>query len=236
MQLVILASGRGSRLQNKTNKVPKCLVKLKGKPIIDYNLKFFNKFEKKIIVTGYKSHLIKRKLKSKNFKFIKNKKFANTNMVYSLFCASKIIKESIVVCYSDIVFDDKIYKILTNDITSIVVKNNWYKYWKKRMKTKDVLNDAENLIIKKGYVYSIGEKINKELPKCQFMGLIKIKYKDFLSLNFFFKDLKDKKIDFTSFLNLAIKNKIIKLRAYETKLFWLEIDSIKDLKVAEKLI
>ena len=60
MQLVILASGRGSRLQDKTKKIPKCLVKLKGKPIIDYNLKFFNKFKKKIIITGYKSQLIKK--------------------------------------------------------------------------------------------------------------------------------------------------------------------------------
>ena len=236
MQLVILASGRGSRLQNKTKKIPKCLVNLKNKPIIDYNLKFFNKFKKKIIVTGYKSQLIKKKLKNNNFKFVKNKKFSSTNMVYSLFCASKIIKESVVVCYSDIVFDDKIYKRLSKDITSIVVKNNWYKYWKKRMKKKDVLNDAENLIIKKGYVNSIGGKIIKKIPKCQFMGLIKINYKDFLSLKNFFKDLKNKKIDFTNFLNLAIKNKIIKLRAFETGLFWLEIDSLKDLKVAEKLI
>ena len=236
MQLVILASGRGSRLQDKTKKIPKCLVKLKGKPIIDYNLKFFNKFKKKIIITGYKSQLIKKKLKNENFKFVINKKFSSTNMVYSLFCASGIIKESVVICYSDIIFDDKIYKKLSKNITSIVVKNNWYEYWKKRMKTKDVLNDAENLIIKKGYVNSIGEKIIKKVPKCQFMGLIKIKYKDFLSLKIFFKGLKNKKIDFTNFLNLAINNKIIKLRAFETDLFWLEIDSVKDLKVAEKLI
>lgn len=236
MQLVVLASGRGSRLQYKTKKIPKCLVKLKGKPIIDYNFDFFNKFRKKIIITGYKSHLIEKRLKNHNFKFIRNTKFASTNMVYSLFCSSKIINESIVVCYADIIFDYRIYKKLTNDTTGIVVKNNWYKYWKKRMKSKDVLNDAENLIIKKGYVNSIGQKITKKLPRCQFMGLIKIKYRDFLSLKIFFKNLKNKKIDFTTFLNLAIKNKIIKLKAYETNLFWLEIDSLEDLKVAEKLI
>ena len=62
MQLVILASGRGSRLNRKTKKIPKCLVKLKNKSIIDYNLKFYKKFKKKIIITGYKSHLLKKKL------------------------------------------------------------------------------------------------------------------------------------------------------------------------------
>jgi|TARA_B100001971_G_C18258060_1_gene583993 choline kinase len=236
MQLVILASGRGSRLNRKTKKIPKCLVKLKNKSIIDYNLKFYKKFKKKIIITGYKSHLLKKKFMNNNFKFVENKKFSSTNMVYSLFCASKIINQSLVVCYSDIIFDYKIYKKLTKNTTSIVVKNNWYNYWKKRMSNKKILDDAEDLVIRKGYVNSIGGKIGKKLPKCQFMGLVKIKYKDFRSLKIFFTKLKNKKIDFTNFLNLAIKNKIIKLKAYETNLFWVEIDNIKDLKVAEKIV
>ena len=53
------------------------------------------------------------------------------------------------------------------------------------------------------------------------MGIIKFTYKDFKKLNKFFYLLKNKKIDFTSFLNLAINYKIIKLKAVETKSFWL---------------
>ena len=58
MQLVILASGKGSRLKNKTKNIPKCLVKINGKSIIDYNKKIFSEFKNIIIVTGYKSKLI----------------------------------------------------------------------------------------------------------------------------------------------------------------------------------
>ena len=36
MKLVVLASGRGSRLGILTNKVPKCMVKLDDTPIIGY--------------------------------------------------------------------------------------------------------------------------------------------------------------------------------------------------------
>ena len=43
MQLVILASGKGSRLKSKTKKIPKCLVKVNKISIIDYNKKFINK-------------------------------------------------------------------------------------------------------------------------------------------------------------------------------------------------
>ena len=155
-------------------------------------------------------------------------------MVYSLFCASRFIYEPIVVCYSDIIFDYKIYNLLKKNYTSIVVKSNWYKYWKERMSTNEVLNDAEVLIVKKGYVKTIGGKIHNNLPKNQFMGLIKITLKDFKKLKNFFYKLNNKKIDFTNFLNLAVKYKIIKLKAFETKRFWIEIDSIKDLKLAKK--
>ena len=68
------------------------------------------------------------------------------------------------------------------------------------------------------------------------MGLIKLKRNDFLNLrNFFFKK-KNFKIDFTRFLNLAIKSRKIDLQYYPTDKFWLEIDNINDIKIAEKLL
>ena len=50
------------------------------------------------------------------------------------------------------------------------------------MPIKKIFNDAEDLVIKKGYVKTIGGKINKNIPKNQFMGLIKITYEDFKKL------------------------------------------------------
>ena len=50
------------------------------------------------------------------------------------------------------------------------------------MAAKNILNDAENLTIKKdGKLNEIGNKIDKKkMPKYQFMGIIKIKKKSFL--------------------------------------------------------
>ena len=235
MQLVILASGKGSRLKNKTKNIPKCLVKINGKSIIDYNKKIFSEFKNIIIITGYKSKLIEEKFKNKKISFIKNKNFKTTNMVYSFFCASRCITKSVLICYADIIFNHKILHLLKKNHTSIVVKKNWFSYWKKRMSYKDIFDDAENITIKKNYVESIGGKINKNnIPRNQFMGIIKITLKDFKKLKKFFFKLKSYNIDFTSFLDLALKNKVIRLKAIETKLFWLEIDTIKDLKYAEK--
>ena len=54
MELIYLAAGRGSRLKKKTSRIPKCLVKVNNKPIIDYNLSFFLNFKKVNLILGYK--------------------------------------------------------------------------------------------------------------------------------------------------------------------------------------
>ena len=61
MQLIILASGKGSRLKEKTSKKPKCLVEVNGKPIIDYMSILIEK-KNTLIVTGYRANLLKKNL------------------------------------------------------------------------------------------------------------------------------------------------------------------------------
>ena len=46
MQLILLSAGRGSRLSKELRSKPKSLAKVNDKSIIEYNVKFFNKFKK----------------------------------------------------------------------------------------------------------------------------------------------------------------------------------------------
>ena len=87
----------------------------------------------------------------------------------------------------------------------------------------------------KNYIIEIGTKIEKKIPKFQFMGLIKLSSTSYKNLFNFFKN-KNKKIDFTSFLNEAIKLKKVKINYFVTKKKWIEIDNITDLKVANKIL
>ena len=112
MQLILLSAGRGSRLSQNLRKKPKSLAIINGKSILEHNTDFFNKFKKKYIITGYKGNLIKKFAKKNKFKIIHNIKYKSTNMVYSSFLATKFIKEDVVICYGDIIFDSSIYNIL----------------------------------------------------------------------------------------------------------------------------
>ena len=94
--------------------------------------------------------------------------------------------------------------------------------------------DAEDLKTKRNEIVSIGGKIKNKLPKYQFMGLIRINYKNLKKVKIFYDKIKNKKIDFTSFINQLIKNKITKFKFKETKKLWFEIDNKKDLLVAKK--
>ncbi len=238
MILVILAAGRGSRLKTKTKNTPKCLIKIGNNSIIDYIYPFVKKFEKTIIVTGYKAKLIKKKFKNnKKIFFAFNKRFKSTNMVYSLFQAKKLIKkkEDLVICYSDIIFDYRIYDLFKkNKKTFIPIKKDWLILWKKRMSMKKIKNDAENLTIKKDKLINIGGKIVKKFPNYQFMGLIKIVYNDFLAMEKIYKKISNLKIDFTSFLDQIVRNNKFNISCVKTNKFWFEIDTKEDFELAKK--
>ena len=59
MKTVILAGGLGSRLSEETNKVPKPMIKIGDKPIIEHIINHYLKFDFKefIICSGYKKEI-----------------------------------------------------------------------------------------------------------------------------------------------------------------------------------
>ena len=238
MNFIVLASGRGSRLNRITINKPKCLTKvIKNKTLLDFIYENFYENENNMISTGYKSYLIKNHFKKKNIKFIKNKDYLKTNMVESLMLSKKkLIKGDLIITYSDIFFDkkiiDQIRKIKGNVIP---VNTNWLNSWKKRYNTlKEIKKDAENLIVSKGKIKSIGNKIGNKLPKFQYMGIIKIDQKTFNNLRKFYKTLNNKKISLTEFINNSIESKTTEYKYYPSKYYWYEVDNYKDLKYLKK--
>jgi len=61
MKVVILAGGLGTRLSEETNLLPKPMVEIGGRPILWHIMKIYSYwgFNEFVILTGYKSHVIK---------------------------------------------------------------------------------------------------------------------------------------------------------------------------------
>ena len=238
MQLIILASGRGSRLKKNTKNKPKIFLNIfKDLTIFDFISKNFEKFKNVILVAGYKFKFVKKKILNFQINLVRNFNFKNTNMVESLFLTRRKITEDIIIVYGDIVFDDAIIdKLIKQRGSCLPLNSNWKEIWTKRMGSKKFKFDAEDVVTKGSKIVSIGNKITKKLPKLQFMGIAKFSKSDYFKLFKFYKKISNKKIDFTSFLNLSIKNKIIKLNFFQTQKRWLEIDNTKDYILAKKII
>lgn len=234
MQLIILAAGRGSRLPKKFRNSPKCLAKINKKPIINYNLEFFKKFKSRLIITGYRYKHLKNFCIDNRFKMIVNKKYKSTNMVHSMFLASKYIKTDVVVCYGDIIFDPKIFTLFKKEKNIMPINSNWLSIWKKRMTLKKIKKDAENLEIKKKLLISVGGSIKDEYPKYQYMGIFKLSKGSYLALNKLYKKINNKKIDMTNFINMALKLNKLTITTKIYKSYWYEIDTQKDLNLADK--
>ena len=239
MILIYLAAGMGKRLRKISKDKPKCFTIINKKKIIDYNKANFSLFKKVLIVTGYKSNLINKEFKlDKKIKLVHNKNYKITNMVESTFLVKKYIKKSdVVICYGDIIFNRSIIKklIKIKKKNLMPLNSNWLNLWKKRMNYKNIIKDAENIKIKNNYISEIGTKIKKKLPLLQFMGLIKLSNKSFNNLFDFYKT-KNRKIDFTSFINDSIKSGKIKINYFKTGKEWIEIDNVADIDVANKIL
>lgn len=235
MQLVILASGTGSRLMPYTKDRPKCMVEFKGKSMIDYLTPAFKNFDEVICITGYKKEILRNHLtKVNNLKFANNDFYESRNMVYSLFCAKDIIKSDIIISYSDIIYDLQILEDLVKyENSTIPVNGNWLDVWKKRMKEDEIINDAENLEIENNKIKSIGGKIIDKMPEFQYMGILKVKFEDFLAMKDYFLSLDietQSKIDMTSFINNLIAKKIVSFDVFKNYYNWIEIDSVEDIE------
>ena len=69
MKCVILAGGKGTRISEYTTSIPKPMVKIGSKPILEHIINYYIKFGFKdfIVASGYKTQSNKRLFKKKIF-------------------------------------------------------------------------------------------------------------------------------------------------------------------------
>lgn len=231
MNALILCAGMGSRF-NKEKKVskPKCLIEFNKKKIIDLQIKALNRNNIKniAIVTGYESQLINHcKIK----KIYINQKWNETNMIYSMFCASDWIdNKNCIISYGDIFYSASTISnlIKSQENINILYHEDFMKMWQGRY--KNPYDDLESFQVDEfGYLTEIGAKVTKkDNIMGQFMGLILIKKDGWKIINKELKKINISKIDFTSLLKYLIE-KNIRVKCFPTNDIWGEIDTKEDL-------
>ena len=245
MKAIILAAGQGKRLKPLTNDKPKCMINLFGKRIIDYQIEVFKKFgiSDIIVVTGFKSESVD----ISEIKIYQNHDFDRTNMVETLFCAKDELNDDVIVSYGDIVFEESVLEKLlsSNQDFSIVIDDNWKEYWGSRF--KEPINDVESLRLDSdNYILDIGKKVSSlEFIQGQYIGLMKFSTSATTIIKKIYEEMKNgenplnpemsfKQAYMTDFLQCLI-NKGMQLKAIPVNNKWLEVDTINDFELYEKM-
>ncbi len=243
--MLVLAAGQGTRLLPLTADRPKCLVELKGKPLLDWIVEHAHiaGINDIYVVTGYKANLID----SSNITKLSNERYFETNMVYTLWCAREQIEgHDVIISYGDICYKPEHLKDLIESDAEFAVADdkNWREYWCKRFERPE--DDAESLKIDDyGNILEIGYPIdNIEDVVGQYIGLVKISAKATKKIFATINEIKENNIvvngrDFDSLYMTDLLDYMVKADEIVTAVFidrgWVEIDDPHDLSVAEGL-
>lgn len=241
MKAIVLAAGQGTRLRPYTNERPKCMVELRGKPLIGHQVDVLHHagITDLHVVAGYLADRLTQPGLTKHI----NPAFASTNMVATLFCARELLTsdEDVIITYGDIVYESRVLEALVASDAPIAlgVDLDWRKFWEARM--DDPLSDAETLKLEDtDRIVELGKKpTSYDQIMGQYMGLIKIRADhvrklvdawDALDRDALYDGKDVDNMFMTSFLQHLI-DQGWDVRAAFTHNGWLEVDAPEDLEM-----
>jgi choline kinase len=105
MRGVILAAGRGSRLNGTANDSPKCLVEAGGVTLIERQIQVLRKagIDDISVVVGCQADRVRRAC-GHGITYVENTQYAQTNSMYSLWMSRPLLYEGFVVLNCDVLF------------------------------------------------------------------------------------------------------------------------------------
>lgn len=236
MKALILAAGRGSRLEGLTKDKPKCMYEFAGKTLLQWQVDALKTCANKVgVVVGYKSE----KINIPGISKIENSNWMNSNIISSLICAEEWVGGTeCIMSYSDIVYSRRLIEVLKLNRSefALIYNTKFKQLWIERFEKP--LEDLESFKIKNGYICEIGKKVkNIDDVEGQYMGLVRFgenglrKFIMYLSENFTMSQIE--RLDFTSSINSYIEDggKVVGIPTDE---LWLEFDNVSDTKLYKK--
>lgn len=235
MIAVILAAGRGSRLRPITDSLPKCLVKVNGIPILQYQLDAFQSagIRKIIIVTGYLSKQVDTyvsELPQNSFDIIivENKDYTHTNNMYSFWLTKEWVDDDILLSNGDVIFDPLIVKNLAAAEQPNLVASDINTFLEENMK----------IAVRNGIIFDINKSIPQGMAFATSIDLYRLRKEAVYKLYTIIKTKYIEQNEFNQWTEVALKD------LFQEEIFrpfdiqgkrWMEIDTPADLQEAERL-
>ena len=225
MRAIILAAGLGTRLRPMTNNTPKALIKVKDKPLVEYQIEYLKEkgIDEIIVVVGYLHEQFDYLKEKYGVKLVFNEKYAEYNNFYSLYLVKDYLADSYVIDADNYLFKNMFRSDINRSTYFSVYRedceNEWFLIYGDDYKVKDIIVDSKAGRILSGVSFwdkETAEKINKFI--------------DFAYDSNEFMDL---------YWDNMVKDNISELDVYVEELeanSIYEIDSVKDYNKLEKIL
>lgn len=159
MKAIIIAAGYGSRMGNLTKKIPKGLLQINGKSILQRQIDLFLKKNicDIVIITGPYTNF-----GFNDVLYINDENYAEHDVLGSLMAAKSVFHGNVITSYSDIIFEGKILDQLLNfqgDI-GIPIDLDWEKSYEGRIQHPK--SEADNVLLKDWKIIQIKKNISSK--------------------------------------------------------------------------
>ena len=161
MNAIILSAGEGTRLRPETISIPKGMIKLFDKSLLEMQIDIFKKcsINDISIVTGY----LADKITFPSINYFKNENYSSTAGNESIFCAKEKLQDCTIITYGDLVFEKAVIDqvIDFNGDIGVATEMNWLPTYQNR--SQHPLSQADNVLIKNGKITEIRKNMAKYL-------------------------------------------------------------------------
>lgn len=173
---MIIAAGRGSRLKSETDDLPKTLVEVMGRPMLEWVLEAFaaaGMARKDVVfICGYRAEVIKARYPE--FTYVTNHDWQNNNILLSLLMAREYLRDGFVSTYGDIVYEGAVVQKLVQSRADIALGCDTV--WRRRYvgRSEHPETDAEKLRADGKRVVELSRTIPSERADGEFIGVMKL--------------------------------------------------------------
>lgn len=159
---IIVAAGRGRRLGDETDEIPKCMVQVAGRPILHWQLAALEAagIQDVVVVRGYLGERIRSP--GMRLRFIDNPDWQSNNILASLMYAAGEMDGGFFFSYSDIVFAPSVVARLARPeeddaAGALIVDRRWQDAYEGR--TEHPESEAELTLVRAGSVARVGKRL-----------------------------------------------------------------------------
>ena len=171
MKCILLAAGRGTRISNMIDNVPKCTLPVGDTPLIRRTILMLEELNvEPIVCVGYQQGTVKMAIEGTNAKTIYNPFYDVTNSIASLWFAQDELDDDLIVMNADVFLEQEALEEVINDKRKAVMAID---------KTKVLHGDYFFGLNEDDCIIKYGKELSVEDRDCEYVGLAKIR-KEFL--------------------------------------------------------